>query len=484
MPIKKYAGKGDVYLRDIADPKKKVKQIRWGDFLRIQREEDGFGEVKWGDATYWVDLDDCIDADERPLEVVFLDVGQGDGCLVVTPDDRIFIIDAGVGDNMCRFMKWRFRKIPEGFKFHAAIVTHPDMDHYLGFQDVLDNEDFEFEHLYHNGIAERSGDDPLGPHDGKYLTDIMETHEDAERIYGDPDAHSRMKYPALMHTALTSGRVGTVKMLSTEMGGGPSWVPGFSPSDNADLSIEVLGPISESEDGRPRLRWFAGRDKGKTKNGHSVLLRLRHGNFSLLFGGDLNRASEEFILRTYGEIGPDRPLGEAVEKARTRLRSDVMKTCHHGSSDVTDEFLTAVDALAYAVSSGDGESHAHPRPDLLGRLGRFGRSHAPLILCTELLRSTREKEDASVLRALRRLHKIIEKPETPEDRREEARKKREELENMLARRNVDVYGAITLRTDGTHLALSFKLEKPSGRKLWLTYWYEERPGSGFIPVDM
>jgi hypothetical protein len=110
MSIKRYAGKGDVYLRDIADPEKKVKQIRWGDFLRIQREEDGFGEVKWGDTTYWVDLDECIDADERPLEVVFLDVGQGDGCLVVTPEDRIFLIDAGVGDNMCRFLKWRFRK--------------------------------------------------------------------------------------------------------------------------------------------------------------------------------------------------------------------------------------------------------------------------------------------------------------------------------------------------------------------------------------
>ena len=68
-----------------------------------------------------------------------------------------------------------------------------------------------------------------------------------------------------------------------------------------------------------------------------------------------------------------------------------MKCCHHGAADVTDEFIRAVNPLAYVVSSGDEESHAHPRPDLLGRLGKLGRGDAPLILCTEILRSTREK---------------------------------------------------------------------------------------------
>ena len=45
---------------------------------------------------------------DRPLEVNFIDVGQGDGCHIVTPDDKHFLIDAGKSDNMYRFLKWRF----------------------------------------------------------------------------------------------------------------------------------------------------------------------------------------------------------------------------------------------------------------------------------------------------------------------------------------------------------------------------------------
>ena len=50
-------------------------------------------------------------------------------------------------------------------------------------------------------------------------------------------------------------------MLSTANGtieGGRSWLPGFSPSESPELTIEVLGPVVEPDAaGRPRLRWFA-----------------------------------------------------------------------------------------------------------------------------------------------------------------------------------------------------------------------------------
>src|SRR5690606_27810424 len=133
------------------------------------------------------------------------------------------------------------------------------------------------------------------------------------------------------------------------------------------------------------------KDDGKTKNGHSVILRLTVGNLRVLFGGDLNRPAEDHLLRHYGGIAAAQPLADAVPAAAARLGADVMKCCHHGAADVTDEFIRAVNPFAYVVSSGDEESHAHPRPDLLGRLGKLGRGNAPLILCTEILRSTREK---------------------------------------------------------------------------------------------
>ena len=96
---------------------------------------------------------------------------------------------------------------------------------------------------------------------------------------------------------------------------------------------------------------------GKTKNGHSVLLRLTYRDFSVLFGGDLNTPAEHFLMRHYGNKG-NAPTTIAdtnamIERASARFAVDLMKSCHHGASDVTDEFLEATRPAAFVVSSGD-----------------------------------------------------------------------------------------------------------------------------------
>lgn len=495
----KFAGPGDVHLRDLANRKKKIRQLLWGDWLNVEETtDDGWFKIKWGKSQYWVKASEC--QDERPLELVFVDVGQGDGCLVVTPDmppdERVMIIDAGVGNNMSNFVNWRFGKLKKAFKFHAAIVTHPDKDHYHGFQKIFDQPLFSFDRVYHNGIMDRAGAEELGPSDPtrRFLTDVIETSAQLRTLYDDPGVRGAKPYPRLMRTALDSGRIGSVQMLSTATGrdaDGRAWMPGFSPADNPDLTIEILGPVVEPDAaGRARLRWFgsrpgaSGRDVGKTKNGHSVLLRLCYRNFTLLFGGDLNSPAEDFLLRHYGAVSAGAPLAQAVSAARRRFRSDVMKSCHHGSSDVTDEFLQTTEPFAFVVSSGDGESHAHPRPDLLGRLGRHGRGTAPLILCTEILRSTREFEDERQVKRLERLDVLIEDPATPAAERTAFRQERIDLRKALARRNVEVYGAITLRTDGKRLVIAFRLERERAGvspKRWQTYAYLHDPAQGFIP---
>jgi beta-lactamase superfamily II metal-dependent hydrolase len=489
----KFAGRGDVYLRHADDRRKKVKQLLWGDFLNVVETDGDWFKVKWGQERYWIRQADT--QDERPLEIVFVDVGQGDGCLLVSPEtgeaEKVVLIDAGERRNMFNFLAWRFGKLKKKFHFHAAVITHSDQDHYGGFQALFDQAAFSFTTVHHNGLAERAGDDLFGPSDasGSFLTDIAITDERIRTLYADDDVRGSKKYAKLMQTALTSGRVSKVEALSTASGtleGGRAWMPGFSPTESPELTIEVLGPVVEPDAaGNPRLRWFEGHDEGKTKNGHSVLLRLQYRGFSLLFGGDLNLPAEEFLLRHYAALGPDRPLAEAVAPAHIRLRADVMKSCHHGSADVTDEFLDAVKPFAFTVSSGDQESFVHPRPDLLGRLGRHGRGNAPLILCTEILRSGREREDASILERIRALDALIEDPATPASDREAHRTKRTAAQAALGRRNVEVYGAITLRTDGHHLVIAFRLEKDragASPKRWQTYTFEEHPVDGFVPV--
>ena len=87
------------------------KHLLWGDVLVVAgKSHDGnFFRVKVRGVEGWIRAEET--QPNRLLEIVFVDIGQGDGALVVTPDDKRYVIDAGQGDNMFRFLRWRF-----GFK--------------------------------------------------------------------------------------------------------------------------------------------------------------------------------------------------------------------------------------------------------------------------------------------------------------------------------------------------------------------------------
>ena len=223
-------------------------------------------------------------------------------------------------------------------------------------------------------------------------------------------------------------------------------------------------------------------DEGKTKNGHSVLLRLQYRAFSVLFGGDLNEPAEHFLMRHYGNGGaPAETIADIqgmIGRAKMRFGVDLMKCCHHGSSDVTDEFLEATAPVAFLVSSGDEESHVHPRPDLLGLLGKKGRGYRPLLLCTELLRSTREHESRDLRIALDRLFKQLEKENDPLKKRA-LKQERDEILDELFKRNVGVYGAVNLRTDGRRAVIAFRREEAGDTNRWFYYELEQDAAGAF-----
>ncbi|WP_308367785.1 MULTISPECIES: hypothetical protein [unclassified Microbulbifer] len=485
----RYAKGPVVYLYDIDNLRTRKRQLLWGDWLRIVDDiDEKWSRVRWGGDTFAIKKEDY--QQERLLEMIFLDVGQGDGCILTTPligtREKILIIDAGISDNMKGYLEYRFRDFKNKFRFHAAVITHPDSDHYRGFQKVFENPQISFENVYHNGLMERTGPDLLGPLEGGFLTDIRPTKLSARALYADPAVRGGKWYPELIWTALESERFGDVAMLSTAHGekeDGRSWMPGFSPSDNPELNIEVLGPVVErAPNGKPGLRALPATMGGtamntaKTKNGHSVLLRLQYRGFSILFGGDLNVPAEHFLMRHYGNGGAaPTTLTETramIERARERFGADLMKCCHHGSSDVTEEFLEATAPAGYVVSSGDEESHVHPRPDLLGLLGKKGRGERPLILSTELQRSTREHEDQSLRRKLDGLVEKIKREDDPA-REQELKNQRNEILDELFKRNVGVYGSINLRTDGHRAVIAFRREKSSQTKRWFYYELEK-----------
>lgn len=437
--------------------------------------------------------------DDRLLEIVFVDVGQGDGCLVVTPDDKKLIIDAGIGDNMYRYLNWRFNFLGGVRTFDAAVITHPDADHYRGFDDLFESPNVKFRRVYHSGIMEQTGK-PFGPERTesgvKYITELLETKADMEAFIADPQRYGRKLYANLMKDALGSLTAsGDVRMVAASGNpAAPNYLEGFGA--NKALRIEILGPVPEPDDqGNARLRWFRDRpapprgsyDKGVTKNGHSVILKLVYSDVSILLGGDLNSSAEAFLINRYTGLQWPPEDGNAedilVGAAREHFGVDVAKCCHHGSADFTDAFLRSINAAATVISSGDEESHAHPRSDTLGAIGLNGRGWRPLIFSTELARSTREDEGELPVELGKVLGKI--EVETNAQNRKALIDQRDDIIEQLAKRNVTSYGAINLRTDGEKVVFAYMLEKPrsgsSGGKKRITRWdiYEmQRVGSG------
>lgn len=417
------------------------------------------------------------------MEMVFVDVGQGDGCVLITPErdigERIIVIDAGKEHHMHDFLTGRFNSYKKKSVFHAAIITHPDEDHYGGFDAIFTSNAVQFKYLYHSGLVERPGGaewEKLGgkvedaTENASFIEALVEDHAGLQAAFAPAGAGN---FAAMIKTGLANGGITDSAMLSTQHGtlaDGRSWVPGFAPADGRGYTIEILGPfVEEDANGKRRLRVLG--SYGKTKNGHSVLLRLNYKNFRVLFGGDLNLPAEKYLLKRYA--GLDRwPTTSAdreamIEVARNFFRAEVMKICHHGAADVTDEFLLAVNPAAFVISSGDQEGHVHPRPDLLGRLGRAGRGASPVLLSTELQRSTREKEDA---RLVERLTKAIDGLTGAPT--EAAKKKMLDDVKSLGRSNVDVDGAIYVKTDGERLIAAFKKEDKSDTDKWFYFEYE------------
>ncbi|MDG5490627.1 ComEC/Rec2 family competence protein [Psychroserpens sp. SPM9] len=465
--------------------------------------------------------------DKRMLEINFVDIGQGDGCHLVTPDDEIILIDAGEGigfdgtggDNMSRFLNWRYnlryRKVAgvddvtdatTGVKkpkeIDYAIISHPDLDHYYGFHNIFNNKKLKIKKVCHNGIVERltKGIDkktwmydlgrkvPPKPRQKTYhLWDTVLTNKEMHDLLA-----KNIKSTKYYLKTLVSAKKNNPDVEFEFLDISKEHLDHYK--GNNPLKLEILAPITETVEFEGKKRECLKKlgDEGETKNGHSIVFKLHYGKLKVLLGGDLNTKSQDYISQYYSKdenimsdlekeiyklkqklvsdnklsVDKRRALNQELEqlslqldliisKTRGRFQCDIAKACHHGASDVLDSFLSAINPIATIISSGDNESHSHPRPDALGSFGKNSRGKRPLIFSTELARSTNEFSYPIKFYAL--LKKIEERMNAATTKKE---KEHYELRmNRLRDSNVAKYGMITVRTDGEQVIIAQKLEK-------------------------
>lgn len=373
----------------------------WGDVVFVRKIAGSKAEVSA--KGHILEIPKARLTDKSLLNIWQIDVGQGDASLIRFPDGKWAAIDLGparsgfINTNSGRtaidFMSWMAFEdhvwmfqgqgnAHKTFHFDWIVFTHPDEDHIGAGKQFVDKlgDYWSVGTVYHNGMgrfdgtarswtAAAAGMSQLGEVEGEdqselYLSSLIDGFADVD-TYEQPGPGRSWKLSGNWATILKKlrdnrgGTVADLRRLSDKSDGA-----GLAA---APVSVKVLGPIENTipATGAPGLRYLDENattgfynlgSPSLTRNGQSVVLRLDFDDVRILMTGDLNFRSQALLLKRWPE---------------NEFACHVGKACHHGSDDISWKFLKAMSPIATLFSSGDQESHVHPRALVLGMTGAF-----------------------------------------------------------------------------------------------------------------
>lgn len=347
-------------------------------------------------------------AQKNILQVSFVDVQQGDGCVIETPKGKVVLLDGGENQLFARYLAARYPgSSPESPKIiDCIVVSHGDADHFEGLPKILESETnpnprkrlfINPKRVFHNGIIKRPGkktdgtrrkDTELLGNTSKvgnqlYLTELEENllQVDDNKMNGPFKKWKSTlnEYKDYYQTGIEFKRLDNTSKSAFD----------FLSTEN--IKIQVLGPIIQNVNNKPALKFLRQPPKSvvadddnsnatsgsysasHTINGHSAILRMQYGNVNFMFAGDLNEEAEDLLVANSGSDS---------------IQSEILKVPHHGSADFSNNFFEAVKPLVSVISSGDEneqKEYIHPRATLLGALGKHSRTNRSLIFVTELV---------------------------------------------------------------------------------------------------
>jgi len=243
----------------------------------------------------------------KDLRISVIDVGAGNAILVELPKGYNLLIDGGgfpdneafdVGASVVAPFLWCNKIV----SIDTVALSHPDADHLNGLVYIAQN--FSVKELWTNDEREDS-------HAYRRLLEIV-------REKGIPmPAYERLKRSYRIHGAL----------------------------------IEIWHPPPEYQATKKTGRL-------QNSNNNSMVIRVRYGDYSFLFPGDIMAKAEK----------------ELSDMAGDAIRSTLMVAPHHGSNtSSTADFLDAVKPQYIIVSAGD----KGPHPEVFERYRRLGATIFP-----------------------------------------------------------------------------------------------------------
>jgi beta-lactamase superfamily II metal-dependent hydrolase len=413
--------------------KKLIRTLTWGDEVSVIKQTRDYAEVdivefveeKDGSilpnkATGYIQpaknsglkLADVIipRKQNKVLKVNFVDVQQGDGAVIESPQGKVMLVDGGDNQLFARYLASRFRRtsIDKPKEIECILVTHGDADHFVGLPKIQESEEnktprkqlfIEPKRVYHNGIVKRPGKkgtknrpeaEMLGPTRKVGNELFLVGLED--NLLKVADSEMNQPFKTWKDALVKYNKRSKIQFRRLEIGDDDA----FDFFHEEDIKVQVLGPLTTKVAGKPALKFLGDPPKGPrigheslettdlktsglsashTINGHSIVFRMTYGAINFLFSGDLNDEAGRFLTREHNS-------------GKINLKAEVFKVPHHGSADFSGAFIQAVAPIVSVVSSGDENArkeYIHPRATLVGALGKWSRVPEPLVFVTELV---------------------------------------------------------------------------------------------------
>ena len=257
----------------------------------------------------WV-WDSAFHEEGRLLEVVTLDVGQGDAAVVKFPDGRVMLVDGGIQYSYENKKKMRQVEYDAGERVVApyldvngvrelelVVLSHQDIDHGGGLAHILKN--FEVKTVL--GIAKKAN--------------YSETIERLRKIAQDEEILYEFEY------------AGEIEVTPT-------------------ATLNLLHPIDAASTNL----------MDTDANDDSLVMKLSYGEVDILFTGDIEAKAETRLITS----GQD-------------LRAEVLKVPHHGSrTSSTAPFIAAVQPKFALFSLGIRNRYGFPDAGVVARYQKRG----------------------------------------------------------------------------------------------------------------
>ncbi|HJU56511.1 MAG TPA: ComEC/Rec2 family competence protein [Pyrinomonadaceae bacterium] len=278
----------------------------------------------------------------KELLVYVLDVGQGDSILIVSPEGKTVLVDAGDEKNGKRVVEALKAKGVQQLDYFVATHTHPD--HIGGAAEVF--AAFKVTTALHNDFPP---------------PEVVKANEAAATAQAGDKNQGKQKPPPQPARG-RGGRVvelPTVKAYNGFKGAAEKAGTEFKkaePEQKIDLGGGAILTVLAPQPPFFTRDQIASSRSGNESNANSIVMRLDYGDFSMLLTGDAEAQTE------------DRLVNKELD-----LEADILKVAHHGSKYATSEnFLKRVKAKAAVISMSEFNRYSHPHQDVLNRLKASG----------------------------------------------------------------------------------------------------------------